>query len=182
MIYQRLQLGPSHGGATLRRGALTTRSDLGGHAPKSGRTVPNSSSRTLCRLPRPARRSRRYGGSCQTVHVHGPDIETRRSERKRGRDHDCPSRAPRTAAIVRIIARAQRRWHNTRQEDCEQRPQGVPAVRRRPPRSRGVRAVGVVGGAHMAGLNVSPGHYQTATALCVGGTASNDSICLPPHD
>ena len=69
--------------------------------------------------------------------------------------------------------RAQRRWHDTRREDYEQRPQGVPSVRGRSPRGRGVRAVGVVGGADMAGLNVPPGYHRTATALRVGATASN---------
>src|SRR6476620_5118327 len=51
--------------------------------------------------------------------------------------------------------RAQRRWHDTRREDCEQRPQGVPTVRGRPPGSHGGRAVGVVDGpgwADLAGL------------------------------
>jgi hypothetical protein len=41
--------------------------------------------------------------------------------------------------------RARRHWHDTRREDYEQRPESVPAVRGRSPRSRGVRAVGVVG-------------------------------------
>jgi hypothetical protein len=49
------------------------------------------------------------------------------------------------AAIVRIIARAQRLWRATRREDYEQRPESVPAIRGRSPRSCGVRAVGVVG-------------------------------------
>ena len=64
------------------------------------------------------------------------------------------------AAIVKIIAeRVQRRWHDTRREDYEQRHESVPTVRGRSPRSRGVRTVAVVGGAgraDMAGLNVSP--------------------------
>jgi hypothetical protein len=41
--------------------------------------------------------------------------------------------------------RARRRWHDIRREDYEQRPESVPAIRGRSPRSRGVRAVGVVG-------------------------------------
>jgi hypothetical protein len=41
--------------------------------------------------------------------------------------------------------RARRHWHDTMREDYEQRPESVPAVRGRSPRSRGVRAVGVVG-------------------------------------
>jgi hypothetical protein len=49
------------------------------------------------------------------------------------------------AAIVRIIAEMQRRWHATKREDYEQRPESVPAIRGRSPRSRGVWAFGVLG-------------------------------------
>jgi len=49
------------------------------------------------------------------------------------------------AAIVALSLRARRLWHDIRREDYEQRPESVPAIRGRSPRSRGVRAVGVVG-------------------------------------
>ena len=45
--------------------------------------------------------------------------------------------------------RVRRHWHDTRREDYEQRSQSVRAVRGRSPRSRGVRAVGLVGGAQL---------------------------------
>jgi hypothetical protein len=130
--------------------------------------------------------------------VRGPNIESGRSEHQPRRDDDCPGRARGRHAAARASVgryapqqppppitllwrrrwsgsspRAQRRWHDTRREDYEQRPQGVPSVRGRSPRGRGVRAVGVVGGADMARLNVPPGYYRTATALRVGATASN---------
>jgi hypothetical protein len=53
------------------------------------------------------------------------------------------------AAIVRIIAESATALSRQRRENCEQRLQSVRDIPGRSPRSRGVRAVGVVGGAQL---------------------------------
>jgi hypothetical protein len=60
--------------------------------------------------------------------------------------------------LSRSSPRVQPRWHDIRREDYEQRHQSARAVRGRAPRSRRVRAVGVVGGAQlMSARNIPPG-------------------------
>jgi len=88
--------------------------------------------------------------------------------------------------------RVRRHWHGTRREDYEQRSQSVRAVRGRSPHSRGVRAVGLVGGAQLDLCHVrlaspqpsrrAPGNFSPGLCHpCRAGNASvsnNNSILL----
>ena len=54
--------------------------------------------------------------------------------------------------------RVRQRWHDTRREDYEQQHQSVRVVGGRSPRSRGVRAVGVMGSADVRCLEAHRRH------------------------
>jgi hypothetical protein len=79
------------------------------------------------------------------------------------------------------LPRVQRLWHDTRREaHDEKRPESVPAICGRFARSRGVRAVGVVGGAQLTALSALLRHpdplmtaaFAARTARHIGGVSS----------
>ena len=72
--------------------------------------------------------------------------------------------------------RARRHWHDTRREDYEQRSQSVRAVPGRSPRSRGVRAVGVVGGTQLDVLRTNLGVPSREPQGCAFPGASHSRV------